>query len=711
MPRDAAIQVENNFTRGLITEATGLNFPENASTDTYNCDFEATGLVRRRLGVDYESSYVSNTIASDLTDKAVTEHTWKTVAGIGNLTFQVIQVGVRLYFFEVSSTTALSANIKGFTVDIDDYAAAGAPSIEEEPAQFSSGNGTLFVFHPYAEPFFVTYDNDTDTITETQIDVKVRDFKGVDDTLETEDRPTTLSNEHKYNLYNQGWYVSAKTDTGTKNVLTYWDSERSDFPSNADIWWIYKNSDKKFDKSEIDKTFLGNTPAPKGHYILDAFYQDRSGISGVGSLSVVSSSYNRPSVGAFAFGRLFMAGVNSDNFSGNIYFSPIIEDTAQYGQCYQNADPTSENISDLVGSDGGVIIVPEIGTATKMIVVANALLVIASNGVWAITGSEGLGFSATDYVVQKLSSVGSSSPLSFVDIEGLPMWWNADGIQALTVGETQNLQVVNRTHDTIKDFLQDIPAVNIKYVKGAYNPVTRKVQWLYRSDAATEVTDHYRYDSALLHDISTGAFYPWTFSEPSSGPVIIGITATEGFGVSRASINVVDSTGNNVIDGSSNQVVITAASLEGLTASFRYVTLIPGGSNGLTFSQANDSSYYDWVTFDGGTDYSSYVITGFKVHGEGSKFFQNNYITVFSLAEGNSSLFLQAHWDYANSGDTSRWTTPQQCYPALSNYTYQRRRLKIRGKGLALQLKFFSEEGKPFNLAGWSSFETSNTSL
>lgn len=33
MPRSAAITVENNFTKGLITEFTAMNFPENAITE------------------------------------------------------------------------------------------------------------------------------------------------------------------------------------------------------------------------------------------------------------------------------------------------------------------------------------------------------------------------------------------------------------------------------------------------------------------------------------------------------------------------------------------------------------------------------------------------------------------------------------------------------------------------------------------------------
>ncbi len=57
MPRSAAVTIENNFVNGLVTEATALNFPEAAATDTQNCVFNQDGSFTRRRGLEFEAAY------------------------------------------------------------------------------------------------------------------------------------------------------------------------------------------------------------------------------------------------------------------------------------------------------------------------------------------------------------------------------------------------------------------------------------------------------------------------------------------------------------------------------------------------------------------------------------------------------------------------------------------------------------------------------
>src|SRR3972149_6633415 len=278
MPRQAAVSVDNNFTKGLITEASGLNFPENACTETYNCVFDQTGSVSRRLGIDFELNYLETAITK--TGAAISSFLWKNVAGDGRTTLYAIQIGEELHFWDVTETESPSNGYIADTVDVSVFQVSGAPSIIDTECQFASGGGYLFVSHPYCEPFFVSYNTSTNVFTATQINIKVRDFDGVDDDLSIDARPSTLSDNHKYNLLNQGWLTAH---------ITTWDGARADFPSNADVWWHWKDSADNFSTTLIDKIYLGNSKAPSGHYIVDAFNMNRNAPSGLTGLPSTTS--------------------------------------------------------------------------------------------------------------------------------------------------------------------------------------------------------------------------------------------------------------------------------------------------------------------------------------------------------------------------------------------------------------------------------------
>jgi hypothetical protein len=705
MARNTAVAIQNQFTRGLITEATGLNFPENACTDTYNCVFRQIGTVQRRLGFDFETDHVNKSVTRN--NSVISEFLWENVASQGSLTFVVSQVGNVIYFYEAGDAGSLSPNAKSFSINLDTYKISGSPATGSVSAQYASGKGYLFIAHLYCDPLYVAYNADTDTITISSIVIQTRDFEGVDDGLVIDFRPSTLSNAHKYNLYNQGWFAAVEVaDDFVQNVLSSWDYKRSDFPSNSDIWYLQKTADGRPDFNHL-KVDTGNTPASKGHYILNAFNQDRSSVSGIAGFSIVSASYYRPTAIAFFAGRVFYSGVTYKGFGSKIYFSQIIERDSQFSICYQQNDPSSENLSDLLASDGGVINILDIGTIYKLSTIGEYLLVFASNGVWAISGSQGIGFSANDYSIKKLASVNSISGNSFVIASGLPFWWNYDGIY--TVQQDPNtgaLSVSSVSEPTIKSFYDNIPSSSKVNVKGAYNSLSRIIQWVFNSEDQSDIESNYNYNRILNLNLVSGAFYPWTVSQATGKPTVNGIIASKGSGTVRESSQVIDAAGNIVIDASSNNVIISTSDDVSLVSSFRYIitTQTSGSTYNLTFAQESANEYLDWQT----EDYDSYGVTGYSVHGSAIRNFQSNYVRVFSNVDPNSSIYLQGLWDYSSGGNSGRWTVRQQAYKNVDNYDITSTRLKIRGNGLALQIKFFSESGKPFNIIGWSTFETGN---
>jgi len=218
MPRATGNYVENTFVKGVVTEFTGLNFPESACTESDNVTFDETGRVTRRLGLDAEPDYA--TIIASRTDKAVKTFIWDNAGGVSTINLLLLQIGTVLYFYRLTNAASLSA---GYTtsLDISAFLAPGASDIGQTEAQFTSGFGKLIVAHPKCYPFYVTYNPDTMAVSGTKIIVKIRDTKGIKDGYTK--RLSTITKEHQYNLNNQGWAGSPSppTSPGSGSGETY----------------------------------------------------------------------------------------------------------------------------------------------------------------------------------------------------------------------------------------------------------------------------------------------------------------------------------------------------------------------------------------------------------------------------------------------------------------------------------------------------------
>jgi hypothetical protein len=709
MSRRAQVSIDNNFKGALITEATGLNFPENACTETFNCIHDEKGRTRRRLGFDYEVDYTTSTVNRE--GKVITGYTWNNVNGDGAVSLRVTQIGSTLYFYNITDSGALSDKLLATTVDLTTYKAGTDVDPGLNECQFASGQGFLLVVHPQLEPFYCSYDAETEVITPTEITINIRDFKGVDDGYTVTERKTeslgTVSAAHKYNLFNQGWYFNSNA------ALTAWDSARTDLPSNSDVWWFFKNSSDEFDATTVANVFTGNAPAPKGHYILDVHNQDRTTASGVASVTTVTTGTARVSTVAFMGGRAFYSGLNSAGYSSKIFFSQLIQSPTQFGNCYQDNDPTSEELSDLLPSDGGEITIFGIESVIAMVPMVNVLLIFATNGIWGITGSDGLGFRANDYTVTKISSVSAVNSASFADVNGLPFWWNLDGIYRILPGDQGGFSVESITDDTIKSYFDDIPISSRLNARGIYNPIDKTARWIFKSTAAASIEESYEYDSVLSYSFLTEGFYPWTIE---TGTVAVhDIFVIKGEGGTQSVESVTMSDGAEILsDLFGDPVTIFALSRSLITPKFKY--LVSAGEPDVaafTFAETISTTYKDWFTADStGQDYDSTFTVGYKLHSDTQRYFQANYVFVFLEQETDASCFMRGLWEFTNSADSNRWSQPQQIYnSALTNRAVNFRRLKVRGKGRALQLKFYSETGKPFTIIGWSIWETQNAGL
>lgn len=216
MARNVGAVIGNNLSRGLITEATGLNFPENAVTDAENVVFNPIGSVERRKGFDVEGSAVAQQFNS--TDGVVKEFLWKSVAKTGGYSFLVMQRGNEVHFYEVTQNASLSQNVRLEAVLLEEYKAPGASNIHLEPASFASGAGYLFIAHPKCDPVMIQYDSSEDRFEQARVDIMIRDFEGVPDNLGIVENPTNLSDAHHYNLMNQGWNKQVRVGTVSNEI-------------------------------------------------------------------------------------------------------------------------------------------------------------------------------------------------------------------------------------------------------------------------------------------------------------------------------------------------------------------------------------------------------------------------------------------------------------------------------------------------------------
>ena len=694
--RKTGVKGESKFVRGLITEATALAFPQDACTETFDCVFDKRGTVERRPAFALETGGANpSTVAT--TGEAIVEYAWTGVAGSGSKSFLVLQHGRYIRFYDTSTSVIPSADRETFTVDLNSYRPT-APTIDpaDYPCSFARGDGKLFIANKGINPVYVAYDVGGNTITTTAITLRERDFLRAPETgWNINERYTgtiagliIADSNHWYNLLNQSWHTGFEglAVSSAFAPARLWDSARADLPSNSETPWLYVGAaggvPDTFDSSTIERRGPGTVLAPTGHFILDVFTPNRLAATAAYDAAYAPTAVTgdrtddkeRCQAIEFFTGRIFYAGTTSTDLSTKIFFSRIVEKVEHYGQCYQDNDPTTVSLVDLLPSDGGVIKIPDIDQVIKLFAFRTSLIVFATNGVWLIEGSSGQGFKANDYVVKKLSTLGTHSRLSFVDFKGTPIWWGEDGIMTIKYDANYNsFNVENLTYGTIWSFFQAIPKSNRQYVKGAHDSRNDVVYWVYR-DAALTSSTHYHYDKVLVMNGFSGAFYPW----------ILNVTSKNIRGISYVMS----------ADGSGVPII-----------KYTTTTAIDATNENLTFSDVSSTTYLDW----GVNDYSSYFITGYAVDGEAQRFFQGNYIWVYLDTETNSSCYLQGLYDFTNSSSSGKWSTVQQLYNSSLLYrVLNHRRLKIRGKGKALQLKFTSETGKPFFITGWSIWESQN---
>lgn len=726
MPQSLNQKAVNNFVRGLITEAGELTFPEGASVDELNCDLRRDGTRRRRLGVAYEDSNVlSSFTVSDSALVAVGE--WTNVAGNPNLEFLVIHRGNRLYFYN-KSTLPYSGQLESNSVDISPYEDAGSAGVDTVKCQFTSIKGALVVSSPAMNTVFIEYDEINETFTVNRIFFKTRDFDYQGDTETYFEEESTKIDTRVYDSLNSGW--ADKNNGRTGSSLRYYKNEEGVFPPLTHPWFSAKTADDEFDIDGWKKIGSGTSLSGNGRYLLNFFNKNReAAISGSGftiSLPNEVETTRFRCVESFA-GRVFYAGLESSKNAGTILFSKLVETTSDLGKCHQVNDPTSEYTSDLLATDGGEIKIPDAIKIQKLYAYQNSLFVFAENGVWQITGVDGV-FKADAYAINRVTRIGILNPESFVAAEGTPFWWSRFGIHTLGADSVSGQgQEQNLTTSTVQSFWDSIDIDAKLKVTGVYDSINKRIYWAY-PDADETVES--KLNNFLILDIPLQAFFPWKISDQtSSTDAVVGIAFYSGFGAKPLELDVTSDNGaDDVITSAGDDVVSEQISTFNTGDPAIVLICRDGATNKITMGGFTSTSFLDW----GDTDYTSFAETGYDFIGDLVTKKNAPYVVTYCrLTEtgftGNetdgyeavrpSSALLSSAWDFKDTFGTGqqiyRKKFPVVVDPSdLNNYNYPEdmitSRVKIRGHGRSMRLRYESEQGKDFILVGWGIIQGRN---
>ena len=708
MSQSLSQKVVNTFVKGLITERTELTFPADASVDELNCDLRRDGSRRRRLAAKVEDS---NTLSSFTVSTSTRFHTggWENVGGQSGLEFLVLQVGSTLRFYNKSDLPYSSHEIAE-TVNLSSYEVAGGVGAANANCQFASINGALVVSSPAINSIYIQRNNSTGALTTTQISFRIRDFEWLGDksTYTTEIATGSASTARKYDTANAGW-------SGTKGTAAL--SAYGAYPPLTLPWYAGKDSSGVFSKTEWQNIFSGTSLIGNGTYILNFFNKDRSTASGIAGITSDVETSRFKSVESFA-GRIFYAGLESAKNTGVILFSRQIETLSELGECFQVNDPTSEDFSDLLDTDGGVVRIPDAVNIQYLYAFGATLFIFAENGVWSINGVDNV-FRATEYSLRRVSYTGMLTAESFVEAEGVPFWWSKTGIHTLQFDEVSgNPTEQNISLPTIQTFWDDIGSNARSLVQATYDRLNKKIYWAYPNTTETNAN---KLNNFLILDIPLGAFYPWKVSdEASSTDYIMGLAVYSGYGSDELVLDVVLSTGDDVVQDSDD--VVSTQFSDFATGDPSLVLLIRDGATGkLTMGTFSGKSFLDWGTTnylsfaEAGYDFisdvvrqknSPYIVTYMRVTEEGWESTESGYEPIRP-----SSLLVSSYWDFS----TTASSVSQQAYrykqtpivnPGdLTDFGYPdtviSSRLKLRGRGRSVRLRFESEQGKDFLLLGY----------
>jgi len=390
---------------------------------------------------------------------------------------------------------------------------------------------------------------------------------------------------------------------------------------------------------------------------------------------------DQPKVTAAGFGRVFFGG------GSTLYYSPVLERKEDLGRCYQINDPTSDEISDILDTDGGLLKLQDAGEITELVVYRTGVLVFTDRGVWYVYNNE-TGFRSTGYLVSKISEEVILDAGCSVEVQGILYFCSRNGVSTIVPNEFDNLSVQSVTDSTVLTFYQGLTEQSFVYP--TYDRLNKRV-WF-----RTGITNQ-----GVVLDLRTGGWYPQEFATDD-----------------RRVVGILDNT---------EEILFVNSLAQSLT------------EVDYNFATESDTTFKDF-----GEDVTAYLLSGYETLGKfshkkastyGSFFFKKTETQITDYDEVEqafvfdlpSGCTMQARWDFDNSNAFNKWVgidesgigsgksielykpmqrgfIPPDTFPwdFDTGESIVSKKIKIRGNGKAVQFLFEAEPEKDLQLLGYS---------
>lgn len=451
---------------------------------------------------------------------------------------------------------------------------------------------------------------------------------------------------------------------------------------------------------------------------------------------------------AYSSGRFFyLAGTK-------VLFSPVLgEDLREIGNCYQMADPTSEEMNQLVSTDGGSLNIQTLGTPIGLRTFNNAVFIFSDDSVWALVPQTGQGLDATSYATIKVSNTGAVSKESIIETPSALYYLSSQGIFRISLNQTTGSTYVleNISLNTIQKYYKDITPAMLATCRGAYDSWNNRILWMFRGISNTTYYSGSRsgetlpdnatkaYTSFLVFSEKLGAFSVYniipaenedsamhhtvssTIMDICSSPVPFvqqteDIVVTGEHSYSNVDEGVeVDEPVEILYDDGTVDIVTVGANED--TRENSYASFILLGAYGRTVAKI---VILDFVTLNFKDAliglYDSYLVSSPFVAKEPTQLkrmpilnvvFKRTEMDFFNdgTATYPSGCKINLRWDWSKSDKSNRWDSEVNGYILPRDAQYLDNivsRLRMRGRGSAVQICVKSVDGKDFRVLGMS---------